>query len=138
MKKLKKFWYWLEYIPDHLYPFKTEIEGQFVRGLRAYQANMERAFEKFGPHKIGYKLNLYRGIWHVFGSILVIIAATEISKRIFGTETALYLMLAVVAVVLFFQEFYSHPRRYHQSRTKSFTDWFTWVTPIALYLIFWS
>lgn len=138
MKKLlKRFYLYCESIPDRLYPFTHEIEGKLVRGRESYHKAVEQAIEKFGPNSLGYKIQFYRGAWHFFGSVIFIIIATLISKELFGSDIAIYLLLGIAILFLFIQEFYSHPRRYKQPRRKCYTDWLTWVIPMVLYLIFW-
>lgn len=131
---LTNIYHYLESIPDRLYPFASEIEGKWVRGLASYKAHLNRAFTLYGPGRIGYKLNFYRGAWHFIGSVLLIVLTTILSQRLFGSETALYVILGMAIVLLFIQEFFSHPIRFQQPRGKSITDWLTWVIPILIYL----
>lgn len=138
MKALfKKLYLYCESIPDRLYPFTSEIEGRFVRGRESYMQAVENAIEKYGPNRLGYKLQFYRGACHFIGSVLFIVFSTLISQKLFGSEIALYILLGTAIVALFIQEFFSHPSRFGQRRLKNFTDWLTWVVPMVLYVIFW-
>ena len=68
MKKKEKHsgvYHWLVTIPDKLYPFRTEVEGRWVRGIRAYNATLARYQRKYGIGHYGYKLVAYR---HVLSS----------------------------------------------------------------------
>ena len=133
---LKKLYYFIESIPDRLYPFACEIEGKMVRGRRSYMRAVEHALEKYGPNRLGYKLVVYRGTFHFIGSVLFILFATLISQKFFGSEIALYILVGIAIAGLFFQEFYSHPKRYQQARHKGVTDWLTWVIPMMIYIYF--
>lgn len=124
----------LESIPDRLYPFATEIEGHFVRGRVAYSKAVADAWEKYGPNHLGYKLMVYRGAFHLLGSILFIVCATIISNDLFNSEIALYVLMGAAIAALFFQEFYVHPVRYSQTRPKGISDWLTWVIPMMVYI----
>ncbi len=131
---LKKAYLYIETIPDRLYPFACEIEGRWVRGQRSYMRALERAIEKHGPHRLGYKLVVYRATFHFLGSVLFIFFTALLSHRLFGSEVALYLIILVASIALFIQEFYGHPKRYGQSRRKGVADWLTWVVPMVLYV----
>lgn len=139
MKKkqaLRRFYEYCESIPDRLYPFTSNIEGKFVRGYTSYKQTVERAKEKYGPNALGYRIEFYRAAWHFVGSVMLIIASTFIAKHLFGSETALYVLLVTAIVALFIQEFISHPSRYNQPMRKNFTDWLVWTLPVVAYL-FW-
>ena len=127
--------YFYESIPDRLFPFATEIEGKLVRGQRAYKKALEEAFLKYGPNRFGYKLLMYRASFHLLGSIIFIVSATFVSERLFGSEIALYILLAAAVGALTFQEFYSQPKRLGQLRYKGITDWLSWVVPMLLLLL---
>ena len=131
----KKNYLFIKTIPDRLYPFKCEIEGKFVRGLDAYTYALNQAFIKYGPNHLGYKLMLYRSVFHLMGAVVFIILAAIISQRLFGSDTALYILMGMAIVALFAQEFYYHPKFYGQLRTKGITDRLTWVIPMMLYLV---
>jgi hypothetical protein len=133
---LKKMYLFVESLPDRLYPFTCEIEGKIVRGRASYHKAVDRAMEKYGPNNLGYSLIFYRGIFHVTGAILFISAAGLISRELFGSEVALYVLMVAAAGSLFAQEFYWHPRRFHQMRHKSYIDWFGWVIPMVAYVMF--
>ncbi len=133
----KKIYLYCESIPDRLYPFASEIEGRFVRGRESYMQAVEKAIETYGPNRLGYKLQFYRGAWHFIGSVIFIVFSTLISQKLFGSEVALYVLLGVAILALFIQEFFSHPMRFQQTRGKGIADWLTWVVPMVLYAIFW-
>lgn len=122
-------------IPDRLYPFACEIEGRLVRGRRSYEQAVAHAFKEYGPGRFGYKLLMYREVFHFIGALLFITSAALISRVFFGSDTALYVLLVAAIASLTFQEFYVHPRRYGQRTQKGVTDWFTWVVPMMLYLL---
>lgn len=129
-----KLYLFVKTTPDRLYPFKCEIEGKFVRGLDSYTYVLNQAFTKYGPNHLGYKLMVYRSCFHLFGAVVFIILSAVISERFFGSDTALYILMAVAIVALFAQEFYYHPKFYGQIRSKGITDWLTWVVPMMFYI----
>lgn len=133
---LKRLYTFLETLPDRLYPFASEIEGRWVRGRESYTRTLERVYEEYGPNRFGFKLSIYRGACHLFGSIVFLLAATIVSHRLFGSEIALYVMVVAAILMLSVQEFYLHPKRYGQLRGKGVTDWLTWVVPMVVYLSF--
>ena len=135
--RLKRLYLYLESTPDRLYPFRSEIEGRGVRGYQSYRKRVEAATQKYGPQALGFQIQLYRAAWHLFGSILIIVGATFVSKHFFGSETALYVLLGLAIIALFVQEFISHPARYNQPLYKNFTDWLTWAVPMLIYIFFW-
>lgn len=125
---------WIFRIPEILYPFSHEIEGKWVRGKRAYQKKLQEGFDLFGHGRFSFKMTLYRGAWHVTGSILFITLITVIADRVFGSQIALYILLGAAIVALCFQEFVIQARQLNQSTRKAMFDVFTWVLPIATYV----
>ena len=133
---IRKSYVFLVTLPDRLYPFKSEIEGQWVRGQRSYEQAVNQALEKYGLGRLGYKLMLYRETFHFLGSILFILWATAISKILFGSDIALYVLLIAAILALAVQEFYIHPKSYGQHARKGVADWLVWVVPMVAYLLF--
>jgi len=137
MKKLLiSFHHWLETIPDKLYPFKQEIEGKWVRGIRAYQKVLDDGIKVYGPGQTSYRIMIYRGTWHLVGSIIFLIGVTLLANDLFGSEVALYALMGAAIVALCLQEFLLHPKRYGQSTRKGIIDIVTWVTPMLIYVAF--
>ena len=134
--RLIQLYMFIHTIPDRLYPFACDIEGTFVRGRESYKRALEESFKKYGPNHFGFKLTFYRSTFHLLGSVVSIICATYISQRLFGSEVALYFLMAVMIVGIFVQEFYWQPKQMGQLRYKGVVDWLTWVTPIFIYLAF--
>ena len=121
-------------IPDRLYPFRSQIEGQRVRGQRSYQVSVEKAHSQYGLGKLGYKLTFYREVFHFLGSLLFIVFSTLVAKDLFGSDIALYVLLGAAVLALSYQEFYLHPKAYGQHPRKGMTDWLVWVAPMVAYL----
>lgn len=121
-------------LPDRLYPFRARIRGRWVRGIRAYNFALARAFRLYGPGRYGYKLSLYRSFFHVLGALFIIFGTAFVSQSFFGSAVALYLVLTLTVLFVTFQEFYLQRRIYRQLWRKGILDWFTWVVPIGLYL----
>ncbi len=121
-------------LPDVVYPFRTQVEGQWVRGRRAYDAALRRAFRRYGRGRYGYSLSLYRALFHLFGSFAILFGAAFLSQYFLGTESALYVVLALTILFISFQEFYLQRRIYRQLWRKGVFDWATWMMPIGLYL----
>lgn len=132
---LKKLYLYLVTLPDRWYPFASEIEGKWVRGQRSYTDAVERAIATYGPGRLGYKLTLYRESCHFVGSIIFIFCATLISKNVLGSEKALYVLLGTAIIALSFQEFYVHPKHWHQKARKGIFDWFSWTLPVLIYVV---
>jgi len=127
---------WLDSIPERLYPFAHEIEGQFVRGKVAYFKVLEEGFAVLGPGNMRPKLIIYRGAWHLFGSVMLIVGTTLLAREVLGSEAALYVLMGVAIAALVFQEFILDPRRHGQNTHKGIIDVVTWVTPMVLYVAF--
>lgn len=132
---LKKLYTFIETLPDRLYPFACEIEGKWVRGQQSYKNAMDQAFETYGPHRLGLRLTIYRGVFHFVGSILFIIFAALLSRELFGSEVALYVLMAAAIIALALQEFHTHPKRFKQPRIKGIFDWLTWIVPMVAYVL---
>lgn len=120
--------------PDRMYPFAAMVGGKRVRGRRAYEYAVRRALRRYGMGRIGYRLGLYREVFHFIGSVLFITAATLVSQDLFGSNTAVYVLLIAAIVALAVQEFYLHPKHYGQHFMKGVADWLTWVVPMLIYI----
>lgn len=127
--------FWIT-LPNRFYPFSCLVEGKRVRGRAAYDAVLKRIQEARGEGSYSYALIAYRQVFHVLGAILFISLSALISHRLFGGEVALYVLLAAAALMITVQEFYLHPRYYHQHLPKSVSDWLAWVVPMGTYLFF--
>ena len=121
-------------LPDRFYPFRTKVEGEWVRGKRSYDVALARVRRRLGPGHFGYKVLAYRQACHLVGAIILIVISTVLAKEVLGSEAALYVVLALAILAISFQEFYLHPKYYGQLWRKSVADWAVWVTPIALFL----
>ncbi len=133
-KKKKGIYSFFITLPDRLYPFATTIKGKKVRGLKAYEVEVEKILHEYGVGKLGVKLMAYRQTCHFLGSILFIVCAAFLSHFLFGGNSGLYLMLAAAIVAITFQEFYLHPKTRGQAFKKGVLDWFAWTAPIALFI----
>lgn len=121
-------------LPDRLYPFRTEVQGRWVRGIRSYNAAVERYQRKYGIGRYGYKLAAYRQLFHLAGSLLVIYTATLLALDLVGSRAALAVLLLLATFLISYQEFYFQRKRYRQHWGKAVTDWFVWCAPIGAYL----
>ena len=121
-------------IPDRKYPFAEEIEGQKVRFRRAYDQALARIQMQRGYGSYGAWLITYRGVCHVVGAILFITFATFVSKELFGSDVALYVLLVLASLALLFQEFILQPRTYGQMKMHSLVDLMSWVVPFGVYV----
>ncbi len=123
-------------LPDRLYPFKTEVNGQWVRGIRAYKA-VDAYYERtYGKGHYGVKLDAYRQVFHLAGSILYLILAAYISHSLLKNDEAIYAFLISAVALITFQEFYLHRRMYQQLWRKGVVDWLAWCAPIGAYVFF--
>lgn len=120
-------------IPDRMYPFRTQVEGQWVRGLRSYDATLAQVEHLYGAGHYGYKLNIYRQVFHLAGSVLFLITAAFLSETFFGSVNAMSAFLVAAVSLISFQEFYLHRRMYQQLWRKGLIDWLAWVVPMGIY-----
>ncbi len=120
-------------LPDRLYPFKTKVQGQWVRGVRSYNATFARYERMYGAGHYGFKLDAYRQLFHLFGAILFLTIAAYFSESFFGGSHAMYVFLAIAVLFISFQEFYLHRRMYQQLWKKGIVDWLTWCVPLGIY-----
>ena len=132
-KKRIGLYHALVVLPDYCYPFKTEIEGQWVRGVRSYNATLAQVEEMYGRGHYGFKLDVYRQIFHLAGSILFLIVSAYLSQSFFSAPEAMYVFLAIAVAFISFQEFYLQRRTYQQLWRKGIADWFTWCVPMGIY-----
>lgn len=121
-------------LPDRLYPFKTKVEGEWVRGVRSYNATLARYQRIYGMGHYGFKLDVYRQLFHLAGSILFLVVAAYVSQSFLGSTDAMYVLLVVAVLLISFQEFYLHRRMYEQLWRKSVVDWLAWCVPFGIYL----
>jgi hypothetical protein len=121
-------------MPDRLYPFATVIKGHLVRGKLSYESALTHAFDTYGPGRYGYKLMMYREIFHFVGAIIFITAAGFVSQVVFGSNVILYVLFCAAVLGLTFQEFYLQPLHNAQRTQKGVTDWVIWVAPMTAYM----
>jgi len=127
---------WFVALPEKLYPFKQEIEGTWVRGIRAYEKAHGKRITIGGTGETSYRVMIYRGTWHLFGSVVLLISLTIIANLLFGSEVALYILMAMSIAALCLQEFVLHSRRYGQTTKKGIFDILTWAAPMLAYVAF--
>lgn len=132
-KKRSGLYHALVVLPDRLFPFKTEVEGQWVRGIRSYNARLAHYQMVYGAGKYGFKLNAYRQLFHFLGSIAFLLIAAYISQLYFGGTQAMVTLLSAAVGLVSFQEFYLHRRMYQQLWRKGIIDWLSWCVPIGIY-----
>ncbi|HVB19847.1 MAG TPA: hypothetical protein VNF51_00980 [Candidatus Paceibacterota bacterium] len=132
-KKRAGLYHALVVLPDRLYPFQTEVQGQWVRGIRSYNATLARFQKKYGNGHYGFRLDAYRQLFHLAGSILFLISAAYLSQLLFGSSMALYAFLIAAVFFISFQEFYLQRRTYQQLWRKGIVDWLTWCVPMGVY-----
>lgn len=132
-KKHTGLYHSLVILPDRLYPFKTEVRGRWVRGIRSYNATLARYQRTYGSGHYGYKLGTYRQLFHLAGSILFLIVAAYVSQSLFGSTEAIYAFLIAAVFLVSFQEFYLHRRIYEQLWKKGVIDWLAWCVPLSVY-----
>lgn len=121
-------------VPDRIYPFSEEIEGQRVRFKRAYDAALARIQGERGYGTYGAWLITYRGVCHVAGAMLFIGFSTIVSKQLFGSDVALYVLLVLASLALIAQEFALQPRTFGQMKVHSAIDVLSWIVPFGVYV----
>src|SRR3989344_9586951 len=92
-KKKAGIYQFLITIPDRFYPFSVCADGKRVRGRMSYKKAITQATRRYGPGHYGITILTYRQIFHLVGSILFIIFATILSKLLFGSDVAVYVLL---------------------------------------------
>jgi hypothetical protein len=136
MHRTRRLYESLVTLPDRLYPFRVEVDGEYVRGVRAYQARLAQVEHQYGQGHYGYRLEAYRQLFHLAGSLLFLIVAAYLSRAFFPGSVALDAFLGVAVVFITFQEFYLHRKLYAQLWKKGLLDWVSWCVPIGAYLLF--
>jgi len=121
-------------LPDHLYPFRSHIQGKWVRGIRSYNRAVAQAERRLGRGHFGVWINCYRSFFHVLGAVAIIALSAYVANELFGSKQAIYTMLAAATFLISLQEFYYHRRQYEQVFRKSVVDWLSWVVPIGIYI----
>jgi hypothetical protein len=134
MKAVSRLYNFFVCIPDHLYPFSEMIDGERVRWKRAYDQALARMTEAEGFGHYGARLIAYRSFFHILGSLLFILFATLVSQDLFGNEIALYVLFAMAAFALIYQEFFLQPRTFGQLRIHGIIDVLSWIIPFIIYL----
>jgi hypothetical protein len=119
--------------PDRVYPFASLIDGQRVRWSRSYEHRLDELQERIGQGRYGFRLCVYRGVFHVIGAAIVILTGTLVTKYLWGSAVALPVLFLLAMTVITYQEFVLQPRTYHQHLAKGVVDWFSWVAPLSLY-----
>lgn len=134
-KKYSGLYHALVILPDRLFPFKTEVAGHWVRGIRSYNARLARYQRIYGAGRYGFKLNAYRQLFHFIGSLLFLIIAAHLSQSFFGGAEAMLAFLVAAVALISFQEFYLHRRMYRQLWRKGIVDWLSWCIPFWIYFL---
>lgn len=76
---------------------------------------------------------VWREVCHLIGSLFLLVVSHGL-MLVSSLNVPLFVFVALFAWLLF-QEFYRHPKMYHQKLWKGILDVVVWVTPFALY--FW-
>lgn len=121
-------------IPDRLYPFSEEVDGQKVRWRSAYDQALARIQKEYGYGHYGPLLITYRSFFHIAGSVLFIFFSVLVSRDLVGSDGALYLLFAFVAAGIFYSELFIQPRTLGQKPFHAFIDWFSWIVPMVIYI----
>lgn len=133
-RRMSRLYHFLVTIPDRVYPFAEEIEGRRVRFRRAYDQALARIQAERGYGAYGAWLITYRGLCHVAGALLFIGVSTFVSKELFGSDVALYVLLVLASFALIFQEFVVQPKTFGQMKLHSVVDLMSWVVPFGVYV----
>lgn len=132
----KKIYNYLLTIPDRLYPFRViNDEGVILFGQSAYDYEMKRNRRLFGYEFTmrSPKVFVYREVFHLLASIFLVYVAHILGKN-FGTLNGIAFIILIVTSISF-QEFYIHPKYYHQRTVKTITDWVVWMVPVLVYIL---
>lgn len=135
-KMLKKVYDYLLTIPDRLYPFSEKTStGVVLSGEQAYRYLFQKNKELYDdPFSIkAPRLLLWRSVFHVGGSIILLLIADSMFDHLSFFNGFAFLVLVVGCIAV--QEFYLHPRYYGQKPLKGLIDFTAWVLPIVLYIL---
>jgi hypothetical protein len=121
-------------IPDRFYPFSEEIEGERVRWQAAYDQALAKFQEEYGYGRYGARLIAYRGLFHVIGASLFILFSALVTRELFDTDRALYVLFVFAVIALAYQEAFIQKRTHGQHFLHSIFDWFSWVIPMGIYI----
>lgn len=121
-------------IPDRFYPFSENIDGEKVRWQAAYNQALARIQDEYGYGHYGPLLITYRGLFHVAGAILFILFSVLISRDVFGSDGALYLLFFFLAAGILYSELYVQKHKMGQKVFHAFIDWFSWIVPMVIYM----
>jgi len=135
-KKPPGLYHFFIVLPNRCYPFRNQVEGQWVRGMRSAEVELRRAGRRYGVGAYGYKFATYRQLFHLIGSLIVIYGAAFLAYHFFNSATVLVIVLVVVTLLITYQEFFYQRRHYRQHWQKAVADWLTWCAPIGLYIFF--
>jgi hypothetical protein len=132
---LKKIHDYLITFPERLYPFSEELEGQKITGEKAYKLLALKNKNKYGDaySLSSPKLLLWRQVFHVAGSIVLILISDYLFRNVSFFNGLLFLGFFIF--VIFIQEFYLHPYYYEQKMKKSVIDFLAWILPIIIYIL---
>lgn len=133
-KKPSGVYHFFIVLPNRLYPFANEVQGQWVRGVRSADMELRRAARRYGPGAYGYKFATYRQLFHLVGSLAVIYGAALLASYFFDSEVVLSIVLGIVTLLITYQEFFYQRHHYRQHWQKAVADWITWCAPIGVYL----
>lgn len=133
-RRIKNSYDYCVTIPDRLYPFSEEINGEKVRWRSAYDQALARVQHEYGYGSYGLLLITYRGIFHIIGAVLFVFFSVLVSRDLVGSDGSLYLLFAFVAAGILYQELYLQKHTHGQKLFHSFIDWFSWIVPMVMYM----
>lgn len=125
----------VERIPEYFYIFPFKNGDAVLYSIDAYQARLSECVGLFGidgAQLFCTDLILWREVFHVIGSVLVLLILWGIRRR-YGLR-AMLIAGAVLFLYLVFQEFYLHPLYKSQIPFKGTLDIFSWSLIPLLYV----
>ena len=123
---MNNFYDFLIRLPDKLFIIPHKIDGELIFGERSYNYFIENNH---------FAIKMWREIFHLAGSILVVIISRFISNITGFKKLDIVILLALILFITF-QEFYLHPKYYNQKLYEGILDWLFWVGPIIYYFIY--
>ena len=129
-------YHFLVTFPDRVYPFATLIDGKRVRWTRSYDHRLALIQKRLGAGRYGFRLSIYREIFHILGAGIIIFGGTMLSKALWGNDAALPVLFILAMLVITYQEFVLQPRTYQQRFGKGVIDWISWAAPLGFYLFY--
>ncbi len=114
---------------QQIYAFLLRIPDTFYP---SYAGEILRCQERFGSEDYCVNIVVYRSLYHLAGSLLIIFALLWLWKWT-KSKLLIFSILALVILWVLFQELYLHPQYYGQHFFKGLIDMIVWILPLLCF-----